>query len=173
MYLLVYPLARGLHQDNMWHRTFRQILNQFPVVDSPVHAAYEYCIRILQRLKGLDGGVANRGDGVVIIFHALLLPNILQPVGKGFVRLKPPGKYLVIHSQYAAHPIGHADVKIIMLSQQLDFIRGYTKGPSPEVNPDAVLLLNHIQLLSAWRDRFPPLAGTVRCRSGCHPGAGF
>ena len=81
MYLLVYPFARGLHQDNMGYRAIRQIFNQFPVVDSPVHAAYENCI-LSQRLKGLNGGIANGGDGVVIIFHALPLPNILKPVGR-------------------------------------------------------------------------------------------
>ena len=70
-------------------------------------------------------------------------------MGKGFVCLKPPGKNLVIHSQYAAHSIRHADIKIIMLSQKLDFIRGYTKRLSPEVNPGSVLLLNHVQLFAA------------------------
>ena len=36
-----------------------------------------------------------------------------------------------------------------MLSQQLNLIRGYAEFPSPEMNPGAVLFLNHIQLFAA------------------------
>ena len=68
-----------------------------------------------------------------------------------------------------------------MLSQKLDFIRGDTKRLSPEVNPGSVLFLNHVQLLPLPSipalinpdGQVPPPAGTVRCRSECHPASGF